>query len=146
MRLSQRLLPKSKAEESVIQDVDIPIENAVEFFDFLLAEIGITPVWICPFMNFERIYDLYAFDSNKLYINFGFWDMIPSAYGEGHFNKKIESRLPGLNGKKALYSTAYYDEETFWEIFNRTRYQELKKKYDPDGILQNLYAKCVRRK
>ena len=146
MRLSQKLRPTSKTEESVIQDVDIPIENAVEFFEFLLAEIGITPVWICPFMNFERIYDLYALDSNKLYINFGFWDTIPSAYGEGHFNKKIESRLPGLNGKKALYSTAYYDEETFWEIFNRTRYQELKKKYDPDGILQDLYAKCVRRK
>ena len=146
MRLSQKLLPTSKTEESVIQDVDIPIENAVEFFEFLLAEIGITPVWICPFMNFERIYDLYALDLNKLYINFGFWDTIPSAYGEGHFNKKIESRLPGLNGKKALYSTAYYDEESFWEIFNRTRYQELKEKYDSDGILQDLYAKCVRRK
>jgi FAD/FMN-containing dehydrogenase len=146
MRLSQKLLPTSKTEESVIQDVDIPIENAVKFFEFLLAEIGITPVWICPFMNSERTYDLYALDSNKLYINFGFWDTIPSAYGEGHFNKKIESRLAGLNGKKALYSTAYYDEETFWEIFNRTRYQELKKKYDPGGVLQDLYAKCVRRK
>ena len=34
--------------ESVIQDVDIPIENAAEFLDFLLREIGILPVWICP--------------------------------------------------------------------------------------------------
>ena len=34
--------------ESVIQDVDIPIDRAAEFLDFLLREIGIVPIWICP--------------------------------------------------------------------------------------------------
>ena len=34
--------------ESVIQDVDIPIERAAEFLDFFQREIGILPIWICP--------------------------------------------------------------------------------------------------
>ena len=34
--------------ESVIQDVDIPLARAAEFLDFLHAQIGIVPIWICP--------------------------------------------------------------------------------------------------
>ena len=35
-------------QEAVIQDVEIPIEHAPEFAQFLHEEIGIKPVWICP--------------------------------------------------------------------------------------------------
>src|SRR5262249_39295652 len=35
-------------DESVIQDVDIPIEKAPAFLEFLAREIGIWPVWMCP--------------------------------------------------------------------------------------------------
>ena len=38
----------ARTSESVIQDVDIPIERAAEFLAFLLREIGILPIWICP--------------------------------------------------------------------------------------------------
>ncbi len=34
--------------EIVVQDVDIPIENAPQFAEFFFREIGIKPVWICP--------------------------------------------------------------------------------------------------
>ncbi len=51
-----------------------------------------------------------------------------------------------MGGKTALYSTAYYDEETFWETHSRKRYDELKKKYDGSGVFLDLYAKCVGRR
>jgi FAD/FMN-containing dehydrogenase len=148
MRLSQRLLPESGREESVIQDVDIPIEHAPEFMRFLLKDIGITPVWVCPFKAYDpRVtFDLYALDPRKMYINFGFWDTVPTTHEDGYYNRKIEEEALELEGKKGLYSTAYYDEETFWKIYNRSRYFELKRKYDPDGFFQDLYAKCVQRK
>jgi FAD/FMN-containing dehydrogenase len=75
MRIAHRLRPGPDGTESVIQDVDIPIENAAAFFHFLHAEIGIRPVWVCPFKSYDPsvTYDLYAFDRGKLYINFGFW-------------------------------------------------------------------------
>ena len=148
MRLSHKLLPDSGGEESVIQDVDIPIENAAEFMRFLLVEIGITPIWVCPFQSFDPAvtYDLYALDPNKLYVNFGFWDTVPTTQEDGYFNRKVEQKALALNGKKGLYSTAYYDEETFWRIYNRERYSTLKQKYDPNGAFQDLYAKCVQRR
>lgn len=148
MRLSHKIIPDSNREESVIQDVDIPIGNAARFMRFLLAEVGITPIWVCPFRACDPLvqYDLYALDPRELYINFGFWDTVPTDHEEGYFNKKVEREALELNGKKGLYSTAYYDEETFWKIYNRQSYFELKKKYDPEGVFQDLYEKCVQRR
>jgi len=148
MRLANRVRPDSGGEESVIQDVDIPVENAEEFLRFLLAEIGITPIWICPFRSYDRTasYDLYTFDPDIVYINFGFWDTIATTHEDGYFNRKIEVKARELCGKKGLYSSAYYDEETFWEIYNGPRYRELKRKYDPGGVFPDLYAKCVQRR
>ncbi len=148
MRLSRRILPDFGGTEPVIQDVDIPVESAVEFLEFLLTRIGITPVWVCPFQSNDPAvtYDLYALDPRKLYINFGFWDTVAAPRADGHYNRMVERKARELGGKKGLYSTAYYDEDTFWEIYNRKRYDQLKKKYDASGVFLDLYAKCVGRK
>jgi FAD/FMN-containing dehydrogenase len=145
MRAARHFMPSSNGTESVIQDVDIPIESAPEFLDFLLTEIGITPIWICPFQS-DATFDLYALESKKLYINFGFWDVIPTTHEDGYFNRKVEQKALELKGKKGLYSTAWYDRETFWTIYNKPRYDQLKQKYDPGGVFQDLYAKCVERR
>ena len=142
MRLSHRLLPDSGGTESVIQDVDIPIHNAPEFFDFLLSEIGITPVWMCPFKT--CLWDLSPLREG-LHVNFGFWDVIPSTHEKGHFNRKIERKTTELGGAKGLYSSAWYDETEFWSIYDHPRYTQLKETYDPDNVFPDLYSKCVRR-
>lgn len=145
MRLSQRLLPDTGGTESVIQDVDIPVGNAPEFAEFLLAEIGITPVWMCPFQTHpNRKWDLSPLQPSQLYVNFGFWDVIHSAHEKGYFNRKIERKAMELGGAKGLYSSAWYPEAEFWSIYDRPRYLDLKEKYDPQGVFPDLYAKCVR--
>lgn len=144
MRLSQKILPAAPEVESVIQDVHVPAENAPALWDFLRREIGILPVWVCPFKTSDRTYDLCGLEANQLYFNFGFWDAIPSTFETGHYNRLIERKVAELRGRKGLYSTSYYDKETFWSLYNRPRFDELKKKYDPDGLFPNLYAKCVK--
>jgi FAD/FMN-containing dehydrogenase len=142
MRLSYKLMPDSGGTESVIQDIDIPIGKAPEFFDFLLSEIGITPIWMCPFKT--RVWDLSPLREG-FYVNFGFWDVIPTAHEKGYFNRKIEKKTVELGGAKGLYSSAWYDEPEFWSIYDQKRYAELKQVYDPDGVFPDLYSKCVRR-
>jgi len=133
--------------ESVIQDVDIPVDRAPEFLDFFDREIGIRPVWICPLREprRERHFDLYPLDPDVLYVNFGFWDVIRTReeYPDGHFNQKIERKLTELGGLKSLYSNSYYGEEEFWSQFGREAYKRLKARYDPDGRLKDLYRKTV---
>ena len=133
--------------ESVIQDVDIPIENGPAFLDFFHREIGITPIWICPIHAYDHnaSFDLYPLDPNKVYINFGFWDVLKSRekHPEGHFNCKIEAKVSELGGIKSLYSDAYYSADAFWRIYNKPRYDALKTKYDPQGVFKDLYRKTV---
>ena len=147
MRLGYALRPRKEGVESVIQDVDIPIGSAAEFLDFLFREIRITPIWICPFRVCEReaVYDLYPLEPGGLYVNFGFWDLVRTNREDGYLNRKVERKTAELHGKKGLYSTSYYDRATFREIYNGTRYDELKAKYDPAGVFPGLYEKCVGR-
>jgi len=136
-----------KKTETIIQDVQIPLERCEEFIAFFYNTIGITPIWICPTTVYDASasYPLYPMDPDVLYVNFGFWDMIPSDTEEGHYNKLIEQKVRELGGKKSLYSSSYYSEKTFWELYNKNAYDALKQKYDPDNTFPDLYQKCVLR-
>ncbi len=133
--------------ESVIQDVDIPIENAAEFLAFFQREIGIKPIWICPIGAYDKsaAYDLYPMNTDKLYINFGFWDVVRNRqkHPAGYYNRLIEKKVAELGGIKSLYSDCYFSEQEFWSIYNRERYEDLKARYDPQARLKNLYQKVV---
>jgi FAD/FMN-containing dehydrogenase len=134
-------------QEAVVQDVEIPVQRAAEFLDFFHREIPISPVWVCPLRQRDpdRRWPLYEFEPGQLYVNFGFWSTVALAPGErdGTHNRMIEDVVEQLGGRKSLYSTAYYQQEDFWRLYNGETYWGLKKRYDPDGRLLDLYAKCV---
>ncbi len=134
--------------ESVIQDVEIPVERAAEFLEFFQKEICITPVWMCPTkpLDNKSRYDLYIMNPNILYINFGFWDVVKTGMEDGYLNRKVEAAVEKLHGKKSLYSTAYYTKERFWQLYNKRTYDKLKQRYDPNHRFKDLYEKIILRK
>ena len=79
-----------------------------------------------------------------------FWSTVPMPEGvdpaEGVVNRQIEAMVTSLEGRKSLYSTAFYDRDTFWSIYGGTTYQALKNRYDPRGRLLGLYEKVVERR
>ena len=133
--------------ESVIQDVEIPVEHASEFLDFYHDAIRFMPVWICPTRAYDKNakFDLYRMNPEKLYINFGFWDVIRARnkLPTGYHNRKIEEQVIALGGIKSLYSDSYFTPDQFWQIYNKPAYDRLKKKYDPEGVFKDIYRKCV---
>jgi len=131
--------------ESVIQDVDIPLANAGAFLAEFHAQVGITPVWVCPFVVTSNQYPLYRLRTDTPYVNFGFWDSVPSSEPEGHYNALVERLVAAHGGKKSLYSRSTYDETTFWSFYDRASYEELKQRYDPAGRFPGLYQKAVGR-
>ncbi len=71
---------------------------------------------------------------------------MPLAPGQadGDHNRLIERVVDDLGGRKSLYSTAFYSEDEFWRLYNGPAYEVVKKTYDPEARLLDLYAKCVR--
>jgi FAD/FMN-containing dehydrogenase len=147
-----RLLDRlgGRQSESVIQDVDIPIEHAEAFLAFLMEAIGILPIWICPFRAPEpaRRWTLYPTDPAQRYVNFGFWDVVHAAGRKppGHFNRLVEREVARLGGIKSLYSESFYPKDEFDAAYGGAAYAALKARYDPAGRLPSLYDKCVRRR
>lgn len=142
----QRILPGNEPGW-VIQDVQIPVEQAAAFQHFLLQKIGLRPIWICPAMAYRdsAVYPLFETDPQKLYINFGFWGGVESPRRADYCNRLIEEMVTALGGKKSLYSDSCFREEEFWSHYNEPAYRALKRRYDPDGFFPDLYEKCVRR-
>ncbi len=142
-----RRLRGAPPEEPVVQDVEIPVARLTEFLAAFHAEIGITPVWLCPLrLRGERTWPLYPLRAGQLYVNVGFWSAAPLAPGQapGTHNRRVEQLVAELGGHKSLYSTVHYDQTEFWERYNGPVYHALKGRYDPDGRLPDLYAKVAR--
>ena len=132
--------------EPVIQDVDIPLERAAEFFEFYARNIALWPQWICPIGPQPGEFALYPVRGDW-YVNFGFWDVkrTREPHSPGHFNRMIEQKVSALGGIKSLYSESFFPEEEFARLYGGEAYRELKRRYDPQGAFPTLYAKCVLR-
>jgi FAD/FMN-containing dehydrogenase len=132
-------------QEPVIQDVEIPVDRLVEFMDVFAREVPIEPVWFCPLQqrSADDVWELYRLDPDTLYVNVGFWSAVPVRQDPAHHNKLVEDLVERLGGRKSLYSTAFYDRDRFWQLYNGAAYDVLKKTYDPDARLLDLYAKVV---
>jgi FAD/FMN-containing dehydrogenase len=140
---------RGRHTESVIQDVDIPLVHAEEFLHFLLRQVPVLPIWVCPIRaaDAQHRHVLYPLQPGVPYVNFGFWDVVdqPSSRPPGHLNRLIEHKVVALGGIKSLYSDSYFTREEFDQAYGGPAYAALKAKYDPQQRLLSLYDKCVRR-
>ncbi|WP_394554868.1 FAD-binding oxidoreductase [Agromyces sp. MMS24-JH15] len=135
------------ARERVIQDVEVPIERCAEFLDWFLANVPITPIWLCPLrLRDDAGWPLYPLEPRRTYVNVGFWSTVPVGATEGETNRRIEREVGDLDGHKSLYSDAYYEREEFDRLYGGAAYRAVKERYDPDSRLLDLYAKAVRRR
>ncbi|WP_166906911.1 FAD-binding oxidoreductase [Mycobacterium sp. DL440] len=137
--------------ERVVQDIEVPLENCTAFLNWFLENVPIEPIWLCPL----RLRDddrkgagwpLYPLRPHHTYVNVGFWSSVPVGPVEGHTNKLIETKVSELEGHKSLYSDSYYPREDFDELYGGETYKTVKKSYDPDSRLFDLYSKAVLRR
>ena len=133
--------------ERVVQDIEVPIEHAAEFLDWFLREVPIAPVWLCPLrLRDPAGWPLYPLAAGHTYVNIGFWSSVPAADTPGAANRRIEHKVSDLNGHKSLYSDAFYDRDEFDRLYGGDTYKTVKKTYDPETRLLDLYAKAVQRR
>jgi FAD/FMN-containing dehydrogenase len=133
--------------ERVVQDIEVPIGRTAEFLDWFGENVPIEPVWLCPLrLRDDTTWPLYPIAGHQTYVNIGFWSSVPAGASEGEANRLIEGKVSELDGHKSLYSDAYYSPEEFSGLYGGETYNTVKKAYDPDSRLLDLYAKAVQRR
>jgi FAD/FMN-containing dehydrogenase len=140
--------------ERVVQDVEVPLERTADFLRWFVANVPIEPVWLCPLRLRRRVegtadgsWPLYPLQPDRTYVNVGFWSTVAITPGavDGDVNRAVERAVTDHGGHKGLYSDAYYLPDEFWQLYGGQTYHEIKRRYDPEGRLLDLYEKAVRR-
>jgi hypothetical protein len=135
-----RFLPKNP---QVIVDVFVPFSRAAEFMDWYHREMHFYPVWCVPY---RRMHDYewltprwWSGMKDPLFLDLAVYGL-KQPPGRNLY-KEFEDELLEVNGTKTLISYNYYDEQTFWTLWNKDTYQAVKQLTDPDNIFRDLYTK-----
>lgn len=141
LETAKKLQPVMKnVKPDVVIDVFIPFSNLDKFFQLYMKELKYFPIWIVP-MKIDPMYDWanpeFVAD-DKLYIDVAIYGMKQK---NKNYYKILEDILLQTQGVKTLISYNYYDEETFWKIWNKKKFSPVKERVDPDNIFRDIYAK-----
>jgi FAD/FMN-containing dehydrogenase len=135
--------PKKGAPPDITVDVFIPNQNMEEFWDWYLELFNYFPLWIVPY----KIEDIYAWINpslvkdvkGDLFIDCAIYGFKQD--GKVNYMKLLEDKVYELGGIKTLITNNYYEEEEFWQSYNREMYDKVKKITDPKNLFRNVYNK-----
>jgi FAD/FMN-containing dehydrogenase len=147
---SKRLAPlmKLKRRPEIVIDVFIPRLAFPRFFDWYKSAFDFWPLWIVPYRMPHGIYpwlrdDFAARIGEAFVIDCAIYGKVNN-HPTIDLSKVLEDKVYELNGIKTLISRNHYDEETFWSIYSKERYDAAKARLDPKGRLGGLYEKMCR--
>lgn len=105
----------------IVQDVLIPFENMVQFYQWYDKHIDLYPIYICPASASGNT----TFWQQGLRCDFGIGYGVETDRAVEK-TKAIEAKMVELGGLKFLYTKSYMDEDVFWRLF------------DPDGVYSTI--------
>jgi len=134
-----------KRRPDIVVDVFIPDNRFAEFFAWYATAFHFYPLWIVPYAMPE----VYPWVSDVVRERIGKIHMVIDCaiYGRPNddpvrdLSRELEEKVFELNGVKTLISRNTYSRERFWEIYDRPRYDAVKRRTDPNGFFENLYEK-----
>jgi delta24-sterol reductase len=126
----------------IIQDLALPGEHAAEFVEWVDERFGIYPLWVCPLrgdarhsMGYARDWKSKAGKDDDVYVNIGVWGPYPgSEAGYVSANRALEGKLAMLGGLKWLYARVFCTEDEFWDIYDKQRYEEVRRRFNATGL------------
>lgn len=145
-----------QSKQYFVQDLALPYSTAHKFINYVDRDLGIYPLWLCPLKQSKAptIHPHFV-DKNgqqEELLNIGVWGQGPQE--EKEFvaaNRKMEAKLKEFGGMKWFYAQTFYNEQEFWEVYDRARsdappgstkawYEALRKKYHAT-TLPSVYDK-----
>jgi FAD/FMN-containing dehydrogenase len=139
-----RFLPEKRPPVTV--DLFVPFSKVDDFMAWYDRTIGHYPLWCVPY---RRVHDyewinraFFASVPDPLFLDLAIYGLAQPP-GRNYY-KEIEDELLRIGAVKTLISYNYYDEDTFWRVFDKANYDAVKRITDPDNVFRDLYSKTCR--
>lgn len=154
LKLTQTAKVKELYERNhLIQDLLVPVKylkRSIEFFDSVCR---IYPIWICPFLldrnkekGFLKSKNTQAKGGedalDTFYVDIGLYG-VPGLknFDATKCTRAIEEKCRQWDGFQMLYADTYMSREEFHDMFNHDLYSNVRKKYQLDRCLPEVYDK-----
>ena len=142
-KLYQALQESGQSQHHIVQDLVLPADNFVKFCQYIDKELTTYPLWLCPMLvDTKATFQLNNLATSSI-INVGVWGSeIPDYDDFIKTNRSIENEVLKLDGKKWSYAHSYFTEKEFWSMYDKKKYDALRKKYASSG-LPTIYDKLT---
>ena len=142
--LLNRFLPSERPTVTV--DLFLPVSKLDAFMRWYRGAIDHFPLWCVPYKR-VRHYEWIANDyfrgiEDDLFLDIAIYGL-EQPVGRNYY-AEIEAALLDVKGIKTLISHNFYDEKTFWRIWNKPNYDAVKRVTDRKNLLRDLYTKTCR--
>ena len=140
--LYKAFLASEQSQNYIVQDLALPFSTAEIFVNYSIESFNIWPLWLCPLRQ-ARSPTLHPHSAEteadgetlKPMLNIGLWGFGPPQHDQFvSKNRELERKLRVFGGMKWLYAHTYYEEDEFWDMFNRPWYDGLRKKYHANSL------------
>lgn len=139
-----KVIPSNKIPITV--DTIIPFSRMEDFMGWYVNEVDHFPLWCVPYKvvhKYEWVSDEFLSKvRDELFLDIAIYGMRKD--DPEHYYRIIEKELMNIGAIKTLISTNLYSENEFWNIYNKSNYDLVKKKTDPDNIFRGFYEKTCR--
>ncbi|XP_044761273.1 delta(24)-sterol reductase-like [Coccinella septempunctata] len=147
MKLTQSETTKKLYENNhIIQDMLLPMSYLKETVIFFEEQVGVYPLWICPFKLPNNPGFLHPAKSNvEIYVDVGVYG-VPKVenFKPRETTRKIEKFVMDRNGFQMLYADTYMTREEFRLMFDHSLYDKLRKTYGCEEAFPEVYQKVCK--
>ena len=143
-KMFRRWIPDSSIPTTV--DLFLPFKKLPDFMKWYQKEVNFFPLWYVPYKiqhKYEWVADeLLEGNDDPLFVDIAVYGF-KGEKGKNYY-RMFEKILMELKAIKTLISGNYYTEEEFWKTWNKSNFETVKKKTDPDNVFRGLYEKTCR--
>lgn len=123
----------------VLQDIITPHEETAGFMRWIEDNIGVFPLWLLP-MQPDTASELAPSNLDTDFaINVGIWGLPDTDEETATIKKDLEKKAAEIGARKTLYAQQFYTEDEFWSIYDRDWYNDIRERYDADGVFTDVY-------
>jgi hypothetical protein len=131
------------ASKMVVQDCFIPPKMAHSFLSWVHSTIPLsTPIWLCPVrINKDQPFTpSYHAGGETVLLNCAIYGRVSDGCG-AEYTRHLEAKCQEVGGRKMMYAQNHFSEDTFWKIFDKSAYDQLRREYSAEEAFPSMYEK-----